>query len=160
MSGLTVNRLIGVRPKAKVGSPGLWPLLESSDDDLPPPSPPVRRRDPLPFRYARVRRRCGAAGGRRLARPDAANAARDGARHPYESLVFWGLKPKQTVIEVSPGGGYWTEILAPYAKATGGTYVAGLADLANPKISEGAARAGRTSRCASWTRPSTGPCGS
>jgi predicted methyltransferase len=68
----------------------------------------------------------------------AADVARDGARHPYDSLVFWGLKPKQTVIEISPGGAYWTEILAPYAKATGGTYVAGVADLANPKISEGA----------------------
>ena len=67
-----------------------------------------------------------------------ASVARDGARHPYASLVFWGLKPRQTVVEVSPGGGYWTEILAPYAKATGGTYVAGVADLANPKISEGA----------------------
>ena len=58
------------------------------------------------------------------------------------SPIFWGLKPKQTVIEVSPGGGYWTAILAPYAKATGGTYVAGVADLANPKLSEGA-RKGR-----------------
>jgi predicted methyltransferase len=75
-----------------------------------------------------------------IASPDRtpASVARDGARHPYESLVFWGLKPKQTVVEVSPGGGYWTEILAPYAKASGGTYVAGVADLANPKISEGA----------------------
>ena len=79
-----------------------------------------------------------------IASPDrpAADVARDGARHPYESLIFWGLKPKQTVIEVSPGGGYWTAILAPYAKATGGTYVAGVADLANPKLSEGA-RKGR-----------------
>ncbi|MES2034406.1 MAG: methyltransferase [Pseudomonadota bacterium] len=68
----------------------------------------------------------------------AENVARDGARHPYDSLMFWGLKPKQTVIEVVPGGGYWTEILAPYAKATGGTYVAGVTDLANPKVSEGA----------------------
>jgi predicted methyltransferase len=64
--------------------------------------------------------------------------ARDGARHPYETLTFWGLKPGSTVVEVSPGSGYWTEILAPYAKATGGTYVAGVADLSNPKISEGA----------------------
>src|SRR3954469_18213630 len=72
----------------------------------------------------------------------AENVARDKARHPYESLVFWGLKPKQTVIEVVPGGGYWTEILAPYAKATGGAYVAGVADLTNPKLSEGA-RKGR-----------------
>ncbi|KRA59686.1 methyltransferase [Caulobacter sp. Root655] len=75
-----------------------------------------------------------------ISSPDRAPAsvARDGARHPYASLVFWGLKPKQTIVEVSPGGGYWTEILAPYAKITGGTYVAGVADLANPKISEGA----------------------
>jgi predicted methyltransferase len=72
----------------------------------------------------------------------AAHVARDPHRHPYESLTFWGLKPKQTVIEVSPGSGYWTEILAPYAKATGGTYIAGVADLANPALSEGA-RKGR-----------------
>jgi predicted methyltransferase len=68
----------------------------------------------------------------------AENVARDGARHPVETLTFWGLKPKQTVIELQPGGGYWTEILAPYAKATGGTYVASAADLDNPKLSEGA----------------------
>ena len=72
----------------------------------------------------------------------AANVARDGARHPYASLVFWGLKPNQTVIELVPGGGYWTESLAPYAKATGGTYIAGVADLANPTLSAGA-RKGR-----------------
>ena len=72
----------------------------------------------------------------------AAHVARDAARHPYETLVFWGVAPKKTVIEVSPGSGYWTEILAPYAKATGGAYVAGVSDTANPKLSEGA-RKGR-----------------
>ena len=71
-----------------------------------------------------------------------ANVARDGARHPYETLAFWGVKPKQTIIEISPGAGYWTEILAPYAKATGGRYVASAADLDNPTLSEGA-RKGR-----------------
>ena len=77
-----------------------------------------------------------------LASPDRTpeSVARDGARHPGQSLTFWGLKPRQTVIEVSPGNGYWTEILAPYAKATGGTYVGGVADLDNPKLSEGAKR--------------------
>ena len=70
------------------------------------------------------------------ARP-AEDRARDGARHPVESLTFWGVKPGQTVIEVSPGGGYWTEILAPYAAATKGRYVAGVADLANPKMGPG-----------------------
>ena len=64
------------------------------------------------------------------------------------------MKPGQTVIEVSPGGGYWTEILAPYAAATKGRYVAGVADLANPKISEGArkGRADFEARFANATR--------
>ncbi|MEW5687471.1 MAG: class I SAM-dependent methyltransferase [Pseudomonadota bacterium] len=69
-----------------------------------------------------------------------AHKARDVARHPVETLSFWGVKPKQTIIEISPGSGYWTEILAPYAKATGGTYVATAADLNNPNLSEGAKR--------------------
>ncbi len=68
----------------------------------------------------------------------AENKARDSARKPAATLGFWGLKAKQTVIEISPGGGYWTEILAPYAKATGGTYVAGVTDVDNPRTSEGA----------------------
>jgi predicted methyltransferase len=68
--------------------------------------------------------------------------ARDGARHPLESLTFWGLKPGQTVLEIMPGAGYWTEILAPYAKATGGRYIVGLADISSPTVSE-AARKGR-----------------
>lgn len=71
-----------------------------------------------------------------------AHVARDEARNPYESLVFWGLKPGQTVVEISPGSGYWTEILAPYAKATDGTYVAAVADLDDPNLSDGA-RKGR-----------------
>jgi predicted methyltransferase len=52
------------------------------------------------------------------------NVARDHYRHPRESLSFWGLKPGMTIVEIWPGGGYWTEILAPYAKATNGKYVA------------------------------------
>ena len=51
--------------------------------------------------------------------------ARDAARHPYESLTFWGLQPGQTVVEVEPGrGGWWSAILQPYAAATGGQYFA------------------------------------
>ncbi|MDC7676426.1 class I SAM-dependent methyltransferase [Asticcacaulis machinosus] len=53
------------------------------------------------------------------------NAARDAYRHPEAALAFWGLKPGMTVVDVNPGNkGWWTEILAPYAKATGGAYVA------------------------------------
>jgi predicted methyltransferase len=75
------------------------------------------------------------------ARP-AADTVRDVYRHPYETLKFWGVKPGLVVIDLQPGGGYWTEILAPYAMKTGGVYVAGVADLANPKLSD-AAKAGR-----------------
>lgn len=67
-----------------------------------------------------------------------ADKARDPFRHPVETLAFYGLKPGQTVLEVSPGGGYWTEILAPYARLTGGRYIATAADLANPNLSQAA----------------------
>jgi len=67
---------------------------------------------------------------------------RDAARKPAESLQFWGLKPGASILEVQPGGGWWTRILAPYAARTGGRYSATAADLANPSISE-AARKGR-----------------
>jgi predicted methyltransferase len=50
--------------------------------------------------------------------------ARDAVRHPVEELEFFGLKPHDTVVEVWPGGGYWTEILAPYLHGFGTYYVA------------------------------------
>lgn len=78
-----------------------------------------------------------------------ANRARDAWRHPYESLTFFGLKPGMTVLEIAPGGGWWTEILAPYAKATGGRYMATAADLSNPELSE-AAKTGRANFAARW----------
>lgn len=68
--------------------------------------------------------------------PDA--KARDAQRHPVEALTFWGLAPGMTILEVQPGGGWWTEILAPYARVTNGRYFATGADLANPKLSDGA----------------------
>jgi predicted methyltransferase len=54
----------------------------------------------------------------------AAFVKRDAARHPQEELEFFGLRPDMTVVEVWPGGGYWTEILAPYLKRSGTYYVA------------------------------------
>ena len=55
----------------------------------------------------------------------AAFVARDAARHPAEELAFFGITPNMTVVELWPGGGYWTEILGPYL-AKGGTYYAAL----------------------------------
>ena len=43
----------------------------------------------------------------------AANRARDVYRHPKATLQFFGIRPDQTVIEITPGGGWYSEILAP-----------------------------------------------
>jgi predicted methyltransferase len=53
------------------------------------------------------------------------NVARDPARHPYETLSFFGIKPSDTVVELAPGGGWYTEILAPYLREQGQLYAAG-----------------------------------
>ncbi|MBI1405893.1 MAG: methyltransferase domain-containing protein [Caulobacter sp.] len=66
----------------------------------------------------------------------ASHQARDDQRHPYESLLFWGLKPGLSMIELSPGTGYWTEILAPYARMTGGVFGVGVTDLADASVSD------------------------
>ncbi|XQW84732.1 class I SAM-dependent methyltransferase [Thalassotalea piscium] len=52
----------------------------------------------------------------------AANKARDQFRHPKETLEFFGFTPKMTVVELTPGGGWYTEILAPALKGTGKLY--------------------------------------
>lgn len=52
-------------------------------------------------------------------------AARDRYRHPQQTLEFFGLKPDMTVVEVWPGAGWYTEILAPYLRAQGRYYAAG-----------------------------------
>jgi predicted methyltransferase len=70
----------------------------------------------------------------------AANKARDPWRHPLESLSFWGVQPGLTVVDVDPGGGYWTEILAPYLARGGGRYVAAMADPDDPATSDQAKR--------------------
>ena len=41
------------------------------------------------------------------------NTARDKYRHPKETLTFFGVQPNQSVIEITPGAGWYTEILAP-----------------------------------------------
>ncbi|MGN6288765.1 MAG: class I SAM-dependent methyltransferase [Sphingopyxis terrae] len=53
-----------------------------------------------------------------------ANVARDAARHPTETLAFFGVKPGDTVVELWPGGGWYTEILAPLTQSGGGTLYA------------------------------------
>lgn len=55
----------------------------------------------------------------------AANRARNEYRHPVQTLGWFGISPDMTVLEVWPGGGWYTEILAPYLRADGKYYAAG-----------------------------------
>jgi predicted methyltransferase len=52
--------------------------------------------------------------------------ARDPYRHPVETLTFFGIQPNQTVVELWPFGGWYTEILAPYLKDEGKLYAAAM----------------------------------
>lgn len=45
--------------------------------------------------------------------------ARDRYRHPKETMMFFGLRPEMTVIEISPGAGWYTEILGPVLRKKG-----------------------------------------
>ena len=66
-----------------------------------------------------------------------ANAARDAYRHPQQTLSFFEVTPGETVIEITPGGGWYAEILAPYLQ-DGGQYIAAVVDPA--AVAEGRSR--------------------
>jgi predicted methyltransferase len=59
------------------------------------------------------------------------NKARDPYRHPKETLAFFGVRPNDTLIEITPGGGWYAEVLAPLMKGSG-TYIAAIAKPKNP----------------------------
>ena len=62
---------------------------------------------------------------------DPANVARDPHRHPAETLAFFGVEPDDTVVEITPGGGWYAEVLAPLVRDEG-HYVAAVWDDAIP----------------------------
>lgn len=55
------------------------------------------------------------------------NKARDQWRHPVETLEFFGVEPGMSVVEIWPGGGWYTEVLGPLLNANG-RYIAAAAD--------------------------------
>ncbi|MFN2300957.1 MAG: class I SAM-dependent methyltransferase [Gammaproteobacteria bacterium] len=59
------------------------------------------------------------------------NRARDRFRNPKETLTFFGLQPQMTVIELYPGSGWYTEVLAPVLRERG-TLIAAQFDPAFP----------------------------
>jgi len=64
------------------------------------------------------------------------NRARDPFRHPVQTLAFFGVQPQQTVIEITPGGGWYAEILAPLLRENG-QYIAAVVDPATLPEGEG-----------------------
>ncbi len=52
------------------------------------------------------------------------NIERDEYQHPEETLKFFGIRNDMTVVEISPGAGYFTEILAPFLAKNGQYYMA------------------------------------
>ena len=58
---------------------------------------------------------------------DPKNVARDQYRHPRETLSFFDIAPDETLIEITPGGGWYAEVLAPYLRDKG-HYVAAVWD--------------------------------
>jgi predicted methyltransferase len=55
-----------------------------------------------------------------------ADKARDKYRHPFETLTWFGIKDNMTVVEIWPGGGWYTDILAPFLKERGTYYAAAI----------------------------------
>ena len=51
--------------------------------------------------------------------------ARDRNRQPKKTLAFFGLKPDMKVVEILPGGGWYTKILVPVLAEEGEYYAAG-----------------------------------
>ena len=52
------------------------------------------------------------------------NKLRDQFRHPKQTLTFFGIKSNMSVIEIWPGKGWYTEIIAPYINKGGGHFIA------------------------------------
>jgi predicted methyltransferase len=61
----------------------------------------------------------------------AADRRLDAALHPEQTLQFFGLKPGMRVVDVWPGAGWWTGVLAPYLNANKGRLYAATFEVPN-----------------------------
>ncbi|NND67707.1 MAG: class I SAM-dependent methyltransferase [Halioglobus sp.] len=57
-----------------------------------------------------------------VAARSAEDRARDGARHPAQTLAFFQVQPGMVVAETLPGGGWYTRVLANYLGGQGTLY--------------------------------------
>jgi predicted methyltransferase len=105
------------------GSPAGGAASASTVSAAPPPVyTPVTAAGADPATDAKIRQS--------LAGPQRADGerARDGYRHPVETLELFGLREDMTVVELVPGGGWYTAVLAPVLRERGKLVIAGVED--------------------------------
>ncbi|MDC7677368.1 class I SAM-dependent methyltransferase [Asticcacaulis machinosus] len=113
---------IGIAGAVLTGSTfGIYSCVNRKKTPPPPDGEPVAAGEEGTLEWA-------VAGGWR----NPLNKARDPFRHPLETLKFFGVKPGDTIIDVWPGAGYMTEILAPYLARGKGKYIAALFENSTP----------------------------
>jgi len=71
-----------------------------------------------------------------IAGPWRIDPERDEWRHPLQTLLFWGLQGDMTVLEIHPGLGWYTAILAPYLNANGGRLIAASFDPRSASVAQ------------------------
>jgi predicted methyltransferase len=115
--------------RAVVASSILCAAAVRCGSSTPPPSAPSVV-EPPPYTPATApgadaatdaKIRASLAGAQRTAK----ERARDGYRHPLETLEFFGLRADMTVIEISPGGGWYSAVLAPVLHDAGKLFIVG-----------------------------------
>lgn len=97
------------------------PEAPAADDHLPVADAPLAEGETgdLEAATAEDRLRAIAEGEHRSAE----NRARNIHRNPVETLTFFGVSESDTVLELFPGGGWYTEVLAPFLHGTGALHV-------------------------------------
>lgn len=78
---------------------------------------------------------------------------RDRFRHPAETLAFFRLEPGMSVVDFTPGSGWWTRVLVPYLGANG-RYIALNPDArSNPQMAQYYGNTAQTfpPKAAEWT---------
>lgn len=93
-----------------------------------PATPDKSAAEPVVDSAWQARLQAAAEGDHRSAR----NLARNAFRHPVSTLLFLGLQPDMTVVEVWPGGGWYSEVLAPALRDNGTLIAANFPDSAMP----------------------------
>jgi predicted methyltransferase len=102
-------------PRARVASLAVLvvAVVACASAAAPPPAAPIAEASsaaPPTDPVVDAKLRAAIASGDR----PAAEGARDKYRHPLETLEFFGIRDDMTVVELWPGGGWYTAILAPY----------------------------------------------